>query len=352
MWVRRNVTATRGTTVLAVSTALLTIGCAAAGAQAAWTAETIPFDGTFSSVSSAAGTTWAFGDHNGQTLAAQRTSSGSWERADVPDIGAGADTVVTAKDEAWAVGEGFSAGSSALRWDGAKWRTEPVPVADNISMNTVDEIGGEVWATGFADAADPYGYAVRWNGSKWTDAKIPRDTFTETEGVHGTSPDDVWVVGGRKDVDKDAVLPSVAHFDGDKWTKASLPGTSEVDDRVEIDDVVALAEDDVWVTGYRGSDKKALAWHFDGKRWSVDTGFPGAEFGPSDAVAVNGQPWVVGHIDNEATVLRYNAGEWQQLEDVPASVSKDVATLPDGRPILVGGEQETTPRPAAAVQSS
>jgi hypothetical protein len=75
--------------------------------------------------------------------------------------------------------------------------------------------------------------------------------------------DDAWAVGfvgGR-----DRVLKQLyEHWDGARWTVVAPPDRR----RGVVEDVVAVASDDVWAVGWNRPGPVIRVWHWDGSSWS------------------------------------------------------------------------------------
>lgn len=129
--------------------------------------------------------------------------------------------------------------------------------------------------------------------------------------VWGSSPTDVWAVGGTCDQAdcKNTAQSLVLHFDGSSWTKRDA-GAKAI-----LWWVHGFAPDDVWIAGEQGT-----ILHFDGARFT-----PQAEglapdvklFGiwgktPRALWAVGGKP------DQSSTVLRFDGATWSKDMTAPS----------------------------------
>jgi hypothetical protein len=116
-----------------------------------------------------------------------------------------------------------------------------------------------------------------------------------TEGVSsdllvtasGTSPTDVWAVGTRflLRARADETVALIEHWDGTGWTV--VPGADTGGQGAFLNDVVALAPDDVWVVGgLQGPNGGGLIEHWGGTSWSIVEGAPEHLWGLGSIVAV------------------------------------------------------------------
>jgi len=130
----------------------------------------------------------------------------------------------------------------------------------------------------------------------WTITPTPsvspqsRDNFLND--VVAIAPDDVWAVGNaylRGETGDNRTL--ILHWDGSSWSVAPTP---EVEGTLES--VAAVASDDVWAVGSTNAPS-GLVMHWNGRQWStVDATDPGTRFwGFRDAAATGpNDVWAVG----------------------------------------------------------
>jgi hypothetical protein len=165
------------------------------------------------------------------------------------------------------------------------------------SSESVWVVGGPLGNTGF-DAL-----ALRFDGDVWTD--MEPGGSASFWWVHGTSDDDVWLVGenGR-----------ITHFDGssfeehDSGTKATLWGA------------IAFAPDDAWAVGGMvggpATQPDDVVLHWDGTAWTAIT-LPGEPLGrahfkvwgtSSDELFVVGEAGVIWHKRGDEWLLESEAG--------------------------------------------
>jgi hypothetical protein len=122
--------------------------------------------------------------------------------------------------------------------------------------------------------------------------------------VWGTSPNDVWAVGGPRGTTPFA--PIILHYDGSAWTRMSVSGGET------YWWVHGSSANDVWFVGENGR-----ITHWDGAKLSeMTSGTKATIFGvwaasPTDAWAVGGTPVAMdgGVVENDV-VLHWDGGAW------------------------------------------
>jgi hypothetical protein len=224
---------------------------------------------------------------------------------DGPEAASGYSAIVApGRRDAWAFGGTNPGGGGlpvALRWNGARWRSWPLPAGLNGFVGDASAPSSrDIWAVSYAT-----GYVLHWNGTRWQVAKRWQRHSVLT-GVTAVSPADVWVFGtttagargmgtwhydgrswarisgpakaiyrasavSRRDIWAVAATGrggSLLHYDGHAWRRVdatrALAGAS-------LDDVLAVSRHDIWVVGNltaRRGEGRLLIAHFDGHRWT------------------------------------------------------------------------------------
>jgi hypothetical protein len=165
----------------------------------------------------------------------------------------------TGSRDAWAYGS-----SGLERWNGKDWR----PVADRNAPNGMAASpliaaskADNVWVA-FADPNGPFypsGAApqlAHWNGKIWTKALAPDVIIIDALAT--TGPKDAWEFG------RDSSYKALAeHFDGKRWRRIPIPGY--------VTRVSALSPRDIWAVGTASlSDpgyQEDVVFHWDGHLW-------------------------------------------------------------------------------------
>ncbi len=210
----------------------------------------------------------------------------------------------TGPHDAWAVASGGSGQSAVVEhWDGHRWIVSPLPDLPS-RYSSADDVSAfspaDAWVVGQS-------LAVHWDGTAWRVVPTPPARWSWLSGVVDLGPTDAWAVGtSYRDVDgRGPVYPLVEHWDGVRWTLASLPSLPS---HVSLSKVSAAAPNDVWAVGWgQESDdtETQVVLHFDGTTWSdVSPPAPTLEQGSFGAVAATeAGAWMVGS-DGTETVYR------------------------------------------------
>lgn len=151
----------------------------------------------------------------------------------------------TSATDVWAVGGDVGSGPEVLHYDGTAW--------DRIDTG---HTGALWWVFGFEGGpiyvGGEGGAILRYDGATFTPMTTPgTDTVF---GIWGTSPDDVWAVGGASD----ATGGFAWRLEGDAWVpEPSLP--ADVPTSAAIWKVFGRSASDVWLVGSNG-----VSLHWDG----------------------------------------------------------------------------------------
>jgi hypothetical protein len=183
----------------------------------------------------------------------------------------------------------------------------------NIIWSMTALSAGDAWAVG-AQATytsnDPL--ALHWNGTSWASVPVPsphpdcEDGNIQWAGnslndVDAVAPNDVWAVGG----DCWGIHTLAEHWNGSAWSIVPGPQLSEW---ATLDGVAAVSGSNVWAVGYAGSESPLME-HWNGQAWSVVSvpgqGYLGdmASTGPSDI-------WAVGGSDAGPLVEHFDGSRW------------------------------------------
>ncbi len=157
------------------------------------------------------------------------------------------------------------------------------------SSKDVWSVGGPLGNEGFESLV------VRFDGTKWR--RLHPGKFESFWWVHGTGPNDVWMVGEKG---------RITHWDGTNF-REDVSGTTAT-----LFGVYAFAANDVWAVGGtpEGGGPNDVVLHFDGTAWTPET-LPA----PANVALFKvwgttpGELYVVGE---NAVILRRTGGAWRR----------------------------------------
>jgi hypothetical protein len=248
-----------------------------------------------------AGEVWAVGDSGFDSVTLRWTGS-AWDEVPAPDPGPqfldlDGVTTISATD-AWAVGVYDVTGGRwqtlTMHWDGAQWSVVDSQSPDP-QLNRLYGVAalpqGEVWAVGYGGGTGTL--ALRRVGESWLETVTVNEGTGENalNAISVHTSQDIWAVGHAQQ------RSLTLHYDGAGWAVVPSPN---LEYGIRLEDVVAIANDDVWAVGWTGSnsfDDENIAMHWDGASWTiVPTPQPGNGIGrlfAIDAAAPN-DVWATG----------------------------------------------------------
>lgn len=306
--------------------------------------------------------------------AATAHAGARWSAADLTGVGHAALTGVTRVDgdTTWAYGvkvrqEGKVQPRTPLLLarddDERSWREIPMPAfADRANqISSIDAVSQEdAWAVGLYEESRGAFLTQHWDGTEWrvVDAPAPEGIRLAGAGlldVSARTADDVWAVGWLIVVDSEVPNPEkpggtiqethaeamLQHWDGEAWHLVPVPDATSL----WTYSVTALADDDVWVSGYTSDDRPAML-HYDGSSWSrVPVPYDGVNGELTDLEARGpNDVWAAGRklVDDEdpghALLAHWDGRSWKQVP-MPADAGRvnDLTLAPAG--VAVAGEQ-------------
>lgn len=261
-------------------------------------------------------------------------------------------------------------GPMVLHFDGTRWKR----------LNTGLTSGDLWWIHGPAPdtifMVGSGGTILRYHPQLGTFERMNTPGSVTLFGVWGSSPRDVWAVGGNIGGPGGSGPTGVIwHFDGTSWQNVS-PLPDDVGSRSALFKVWGRAPNDVWAVG-----ESSTVLHWDGSQWtSVNTNAGGRLFtvhgNGTEQIAVGGafsgillegrgSSWRVVPLDGaprlngvfvpangdpivcgaNGSIFRRRDGQWQ-LELVDPSLSDDFHSVwidPSGGVWLAGGQVVETP---------
>ncbi|MGC5015045.1 hypothetical protein ACLQ2R_30140 [Streptosporangium sp. DT93] len=160
--------------------------------------------------------------------------------------------------------------NTVLTWNGAAFVTEKALGGEEVNLTAVDSGAGHTWIAGRRgqDAGRP----VIWHGH---DGGYEETTLPEGElnAILQIAPDDVWVVGCVGRDGNGGERPLALHWNGRRWERPTIPSW-----RGELQSVTAFGPDDVWFAGLDRDGPGAISvLHWDGRSWTTEVPPPGGE---------------------------------------------------------------------------
>ncbi|MBC7772936.1 MAG: hypothetical protein H7210_10610 [Pyrinomonadaceae bacterium] len=221
-----------------------------------------------------------------------------------------------------------------LRWHGGAWDHVTTPILRPQNTHPFGPRGGlandaaglasdDVWvvgtAVGFGDASSTsVPMALHYNGSTWDDVPVPimGNRHNSFERVSASAPDNVWAVGTWRN-QAGGFKALIERWDGFSWTSVPNPGDGL--GTWEAYAVLALAPDNVWVSGTFPGPTHLIHWN--GSAW--ETGYasiPGifasfAATGPQDI-------WASCAINS--TFYHFDGFAWSPVQGSPVPGSQYV----------------------------
>ena len=197
-----------------------------------------------------------------------------------------------ASDQVWAVGPQ----GKLRRWQGESWTNVPSPSTEHL--NGVWGSGDTIWAVG------NNGTILNWQETRGSWLAEEALVEQKLNGVFGSAPDDVWVVGG---------LGVLLHFDGIAWRSLASPTIAD------LSAVWASSKNDVWITSIDGS-----VYYWDGSDWEQQLNSGISQYaiwglGPDDI-------WTAG---SGGSVFRFDGNNWQRVPSGARTITfSDILVMP------------------------
>jgi hypothetical protein len=171
--------------------------------------------------------------------------------------------------------------TTLLHFDGGTWSVASDLGPGNQLQTLWGTSDNDFWGLDYAHNVF-YHFA---SGTQWT--TIPSPYPYTTSAIHGSSPSNVWSVGGTG---------ALLHWDGNSWSQVA-PREHQFD---YFTGIWAASRDDAWATGGYGLS------HWDGASWTLQTIDGGLGAGPVIAGAASDDIWVVAG----TIALHYDGHQW------------------------------------------
>ena len=232
---------------------------------------------------------------------------GSWSPVPVPGaVGKGLVSVgASSATDMWSVGE------AVYHWNGSTWSRVPAPgfgnpdpngYADTVFAGVASVSSNLAWIVGYTSfLGTPQTLVERWDGAKWQVLSSPVIAGgSGFDAVAALSATDAWAVGYRAGGLPDFQATRVtltAHWNGSSWS--AVPSPNVANRSHELNDVAAIASNDVWAVGYSrnmGEDYQTLVIHWNGTTWSIVPSFnyPGENILYGVSATSANDVWMVG----------------------------------------------------------
>ncbi|HEX9987619.1 MAG TPA: S-layer homology domain-containing protein [Chloroflexia bacterium] len=128
----------------------------------------------------------------------------------------------------------------------------------------------DVWGVGMSQVSQSTPgkqLAMHWNGTQWSVTTNPDPFPTSTlylQDVEAVASNNVWAVGNGVGLGK----AFIQHWDGTQWSLATIPGAATSG---TLYGLTAVSANDIWAVG-ENAQLDALFVHYDGTSWSVIPG--------------------------------------------------------------------------------
>jgi hypothetical protein len=252
---------------------------------------------------------------------------GGWTVVPSPNPSAQANYLTAAAsispNDVWAVGTEYqpsgSAGTLAEHWDGTAWKAvrTPNPQLGYNELFGVDAASStDVWAVGYASVGpfftDSRTLVQHWDGTRWSNVRSPNlgTRGNALNAISVVSANDIWAVGLGDSPSTNSGQPIIVHWDGTAWTLVSSVPTGS--GFAELRAIDAVSANDIWAVGYRG--KRTLIEHWDGSTWSL-VASPALQTSyllGVTAVATD-DVWAVGSSAGKSLVEHWDGSAWTRV---------------------------------------
>lgn len=241
-------------------------------------------------------------------------------------------------------------------WDGTRWNRVPRPAPAEGWLRFVGDLTSfgrdSVWLTTAdwnpvtnANAAQ----LEHWDGRTWQRTALPpapNGAPVQPWSITGTGPDDVWVTA-EADAGGTAT-PLLYHFDGRRWTVDTIPVPRKYDVGWVANHIVTTKRGTVQVFGKTndgGVPRGLLAAQWDGRTWQPIS-LPDVDEVNAAGVDGSGKVWIAGWpVGSSHTVLsRWDGASWtdEQLpEDITTRAGSSILGIdgvPGTRGVLAAGD--------------
>lgn len=299
----------------------------------------------------AANDVWAVGDYtkaDGALLPLAEHWNGSrWSVVPMPNLHIGGIVLeavsADATNDVWAVGSSARVRSNSNtlieHWDGTNWSIIASPNAgvDNVLYGVAALAPDNVWAVGdYNDGEDVL--IEHWDGMQWSvvDGVNPGNVNNGLSSVTAISANDIWAVGYTLSSLNAPLQTLTEHWNGTQWSRVSSPNVPKISN--SLLSVSASVTNNVWAVGNLGN-QQTLIERWDGTKWSL---VPGLPLPPYKYVELNGvvalssnNVWMAGNRNAEQQTLigHWNGTKWNVVSSPsPGTVENtlnSIAAVPE-----------------------
>lgn len=211
---------------------------------------------------------------------------------------------------------------SASQAELVTWQQVPSPNR-GTRQNTLKGISAvsstDLWAVGEWNPGVPptetgrRTLAMHWNGSSWRMIRSPNPSWTgldfaTLEDVVALAANDVWAVGYSEDFASLRSNTLILHWDGTAWSRVPSPNPAGQTLPNRLYGVSAVSASDIWAVGEMGTDYRPLILRWNGTRWRSVANACEAGLRGVSALAAN-DVWAVG----DATTCHSDGQSWQTV---------------------------------------
>jgi hypothetical protein len=220
-------------------------------------------------------------------------------------------------NDVWAIGSLVKLGTGRVsslfeHWNGTAWTVTTVESNNEFLFGASSDATNDAWAVGFKGSDNIETSAMHWDGTKWKSVPTPNVGVgtNKLNAVLALAPNDAWAVGFSTPVapsKQASTLTLIEHFDGTSWAVVPSPnvGANRAHQSNRLLGLTANSANDIWAFGSYfvadgSGDQMTLLLHWDGISWKIaPSPNPTKGESPSDllwagVVPSPGDVWILG----------------------------------------------------------
>lgn len=193
------------------------------------------------------------------------------------------DVACTSADECTAVGYSWSPPEAALvvRWNGTEWIPQSTPTPPGAESTSLEAVScpsaTECMAVGsYSGPGSGHGLALRWNGASWSQEPMPMPSGGDgmnLKGITCVSVTECIAVGDYSN-SSDATMTLAEHWNGTQWSVQSTPN-EDLEAYNELSAISCTATTACTATGSYTASRlgrgKPMAERWNGSEWTLQT---------------------------------------------------------------------------------